>query len=249
MIRLLWRLAALLVLLIAGLFILFTVYRLFSNGRRARIKQAWSRLLLWICGLTIDVHSDAHARLDRPALIVLNHVSWLDIFVVNAVLPATFVAKSEIRRWPIVGWLVAGTGTVFVERGSRHAVRHTNREILRRLARGEHVAFFPEGTTTDGAQVLPFHSSLFAVALPDGKQVKQPVVIVPAVLRYTRHGKFSEIPAYTGNQTLVNSIVTILSSKGLKASLHWLDPLPSALPDATRQQLALQAEEAIRTAL
>jgi 1-acyl-sn-glycerol-3-phosphate acyltransferase len=249
MIRLLWRLAAILVLLAAGLLILFTVYRLVSNGRRARIKQAWSRRLLWVCGLTLEVHSDAHARLDRPAMIVLNHVSWLDIFVVNAVLPATFVAKSEIRHWPLVGWLVSGTGTVFVERGSRHAVRHTNREILRRLAHGEHVAFFPEGTTSDGAQLLPFHSSLFAVALPDDKHVKQAVVIVPAVLRYTQHGKFSALPAYTGDQTLVNSIFTILSSKGLHASLHWLDPLPSAQHDATRQQLAVQAEQAIRAAL
>ncbi len=246
MTRVLWRLAAIVLLLIAGLVILFTVYRLFSVRRQGQIKQAWSRLLLKVCGLALEVHSDAHAKLDRPALIVLNHISWLDIFVVNAVLPATFVAKSEIRRWPLIGWLVSGTGTVFVERGSRHAVRHTNRKILKRLEKGEHVAFFPEGTTTNGAELLPFHASLFAVAIPDADQIRQAVRVVPAALRYSLQGRFSDVPAYTGEQTLVDSILKILSAKGLKASLHWIDPLPAADQESTRQQLAQQAFDAIQ---
>jgi 1-acyl-sn-glycerol-3-phosphate acyltransferase len=249
MIRLLWRSAALILLLLAGLLILFSFYRFLSRARQSRTKQAWSGLLVRACGLRVRVHSDPCMHADRPVLIVLNHVSWLDIFVVNAVLPATFVAKSEIRRWPLVGSLVAGTGTIFVERGSRHAVRHTNREILRRLAQGEPVAFFPEGTTTDGTTVLPFHASLFAVALPDGDHLKQAVSVVPATLRYLRHGKPSEIPAYIGAQTLVNSVMKILACKGLEANLYWLAPLPSAEPGTTRQQLAQQAEQAIQGSL
>lgn len=249
MMRVLWRSAALIALLAAGLLILFTVYRFLLKPRQARIKQAWSRLLLRVCGLRVRTLSDPHVHLEQPALIVLNHVSWLDIFVVNAAVPATFVAKSEIRSWPILGWLVSGTGTIFVERGSRHAVRHTNRQILRRLAQGEHVAFFPEGTTTDGAMLLPFHASLFAVALPDGDHSNQGVVIMPAALRYTQRGKFSAIPAYVGDQTLVNSIMKILAAKGLEAHLHWLDPLPSAESGMTRQQLAQRAEAVIRESL
>lgn len=249
MMRVLWRSAALIALLAAGLLILFTFYRFLSKGRQAKTKQAWSYLLVRACGLRIRAHSDPYVHLDRPALIVLNHVSWLDIFIVNAVLPATFVAKSEIRSWPVVGWLVSGTGTIFVERGSRHAVRHTNREILHRFAQGEHVAFFPEGTTTDGATLLPFHASLFAVALPDGDHIKQGVVIMPAALCYKQHGEFSSIPAYIGDQTLVNSVIRILASKGLEVTLHWLDPLPSAEHGMTRHQLALQAEDKIRKAL
>ena len=249
MMRVLWRSAALIGLLVSGLAILFSAYGLLSKAGQSSTKRAWSRVLLWACGLRVRVHSDAHVDLNRPALIVLNHVSWLDIFVVNAVLPATFVAKSEIRRWPLVGWLVSGTGTIFVERGSRHAVRHTNREILRRLALGEHVAFFPEGTTTDGATVLPFHASLFAVALPDGNHLKHSLAIIPAALRYTQQGQFCAIPAYTGNQTLLSSILMILSSRGLEAHLHWLDPLPAPAQGTTRHDLAQQAEAAIRQAL
>lgn len=249
MIRLLWRSAALILLLLAGLLILFSFYRFLSQARQSRTKRAWSRLLVRACGLRVRAHSAPRVHWDRPTLIVLNHVSWLDIFVVNAVLPATFVAKSEIRRWPLVGPLVAGTGTIFVERGSRHGVRHTNREILRRLTQGEPVAFFPEGTTTDGITLLPFHASLFAVALPDGDHLKRAVSVVPAALRYMRHGRPSEIPAYIGDQTLVNSVIKILGSKGLEANLQWLDPLPAAEPGTTRQQLAQQAEQAIRKSL
>jgi 1-acyl-sn-glycerol-3-phosphate acyltransferase len=249
MIRLLWRSAALILLLFAGLLIIFSFYRFLSKARQSRTKKAWSRLLVGACGLRICVQSDPLVDWDQPTLIVLNHVSWLDIFVVNAVLPATFVAKSEIRNWPLVGWLVSGTRTIFVERGSRHAVRHTNREILRRLAQDEPVAFFPEGTTTDGTTLLPFHASLFAVALPDGDHLKRSVSVVPALLRYTRQGKPSEIPAYTGDQTLVNSVLKILACKGLEVNLHWLDPLPSAEPGTTRHDLAQQAEQAIRKSL
>lgn len=249
MIRVLWRLAALIGLLVAGLLIIFSFYRFLSKAGQASTRRAWSRLLLRVCGLRVHVHADPHAHLDRPALIVLNHVSWLDIFVVNAVLPSTFVAKSEIRSWPLLGWLVSGTATIFIERGSRHAVRHANREILHRLAQGEHVAFFPEGTTTDGVTLLPFHASLFAVALPDGDPMKRSVMVMPAALRYAQAGRFSEIPAYTGDQTLVDSMMRILAAKGLEVHVHWLDPLPGAEHGTTRHALAQQSEQAIRKTL
>lgn len=265
MIRLLWRAAALAVLLTLGLAVLFTVYRLVSLERQCRIRRYWSQRLLWICDITLQVRGEPSAESARPGLVVMNHVSWLDIFVLNAVMPVTFVAKSEIRRWPLVGWLVSGTGTIFIERGSRHAVRHVNHEIRHRLARGEHIGFFPEGTTTDGQDVLPFHTSLFAAALhgpsvkDDGVEqqdrpaslavTKPPVSVMPMTIRYLQNGVPSRIPAYIGDDTLVGSIVRILSHRALQVELGYLPAIQQVSPDMTRHALASAAENEIRQSL
>ena len=87
-------------------------------------------------------------------LLVANHVSWVDIFVVNALTPAAFVSKADVRQWPVIGWLAAVNETVFLRRGSRGHARVINEEIAERMRAGRHVALFPEGTTTDGSHVL-----------------------------------------------------------------------------------------------
>lgn len=223
MIRLLWRLTALTALLLAGLLILFSVYRLLEPQHRRWIQQRWSQLLLRICGLTLRATGQWPKSQETTAhLVVMNHVSWLDIFALNAVMPVTFVAKSEIRRWPVVGWLVSGTGTIFIERGNRHAVRHVNHEIRRRIHRTESVAFFPEGTTSDGRDVVRFHTSLFAAALHEEGKAVLAVPIFPVGIRYFQRGARSVIPAYTGDDTLVGSIVKILSHRGLSVELTGL---------------------------
>lgn len=252
MIRLLWRTAALALLLTLGLAVLFTVYRLVSLERQCRIRRYWSQRLLWICDITLQVRGEPNIERARPGLVVMNHVSWLDIFVLNAVMPVTFVAKSEIRRWPLVGWLVSGTGTIFIERGSRHAVRHVNHEIRHRLARGEHIGFFPEGTTSDGQGVLPFHTSLFAAALHSPQSMGsglQPVPVMPLTIRYLQNGTPSRIPAYIGDDTLVGSIVRILSHRGLQVELGYLPAIQQVPPDMTRHALASAVEHEIRQSL
>lgn len=265
MIRLVWRVAALVLLLIAGLAVLFTAYRLVSLQQQCRIRRYWSQRLLWVCDITLQIRGEPSADSARPGLVVMNHVSWLDIFVLNAVMPVTFVAKSEIRRWPLVGWLVSGTGTIFIERGSRHAVRHVNHEIRHRLARGEHIGFFPEGTTSDGQDVLPFHTSLFAAALhgaavkDDGAEqhsrpasltsMMSPVPVVPMTIRYAQNGTLSRIPAYIGDDTLAGSIIRILSHRGLQVELVCLPAIQRVSPDMTRHALASAVEHEIRQSL
>lgn len=246
MIRLAWRLAAVTLLMLIGLFVLLAGYAWLPLALRIKIRQQWSRILLAFCGIRLVVHARHHAdQLQEPALIVMNHVSWLDIFVVNAVMPATFIAKSEIRAWPLLGWLVAGAGTLFVERGSRHAVRRVNHAIAQRFARGEHVAFFPEGTTTDGAGVLPFKTSLFASAMHEDGAPEQRHPVQPMAIRYRRQGQPSSIPAYVGEQTFVNSLLKILSCPGLQAELTFLPPICNMPAAFTRHQLAARAEQAI----
>lgn len=265
MIRLLWRVTALVLLLIAGLAVLFTVYRLVPLQQQCQIRRYWSRQLLWICGIGLQVRGQSDLSEKRPGLVVMNHVSWLDIFALNALMPVTFVAKSEIRRWPLVGWLVAGTGTIFIERGSRHAVRHVNHQIRQRLVRGEYIGFFPEGTTSDGQDVLPFHTSLFAAALhspaaPDDGQLlhgqsasielaPQSVPVLPMSIRYLQHGAPSRIPAYTGDDTLIGSIIKILSHRGLQLELCHLPVIEQVPPSMTRHALASMVEHKIRQSL
>ncbi len=249
MIRLVWRVAALVAVLVAGLLILLFGYRWLPVGARSRIKQGWSRWLVSACGLRIQLVRSATSPTPHPSFLVMNHVSWLDIFVLNAVLPATFVAKAEIRRWPLVGWLVAGSGTIFVERGSRHAVRRVNQLILKRLAAGERVAFFPEGTTTDGSGLLPFHTSLFAAAMVSDGETFQSQVIQPIALMYFQGDERTAVPAYIGDQTLVDSIVQILSTRDLSAQIHFLPVIDQIPTPVTRHVLAAESERRIRTAI
>lgn len=253
MMRAAWRSVALIFLVLTGLLILIVGFRWLSRRRQRTIKAFWSKILIQLCGIGLRVTRDQAALSpEQPCLVVMNHVSWLDIFVFNAVQPATFVAKSEIRRWPLLGWLVANAGTIFVERGRRHAVRKVNHDIRRLVAAGEQVAFFPEGTTTVGQSILPFHTSLFASALHEsehGTPATQRLLIQPVVVRYFQKDKRSDIPAYVGDQTLVNSVWRILSEKELSATLEFLpavDQLPGSI---TRHTLAIQAEEMMLSAL
>ncbi len=110
-------------------------------------------------------------------LIVANHISWLDIFVLNAVQPARFVAKAELARWPLVGRLIADCGTLFIERGRRpRRASDQSRRRARRSSAGDVIAIFPEGTTTDGSMLLPFHGSLLQPVI-DARGHVQPMAI------------------------------------------------------------------------
>lgn len=245
MVRVIWRVAWLVLLLISGLTILFSIYPWMPLHIRAKIRALWSRLLLGICGIELQSIREFTRPINGPMMVVMNHVSWLDIFVLTAVFPATFIAKSEIRRWPLLGWLVAGSGTIFIERGSRHAVRHVNQEISRRLLRGEHVAFFPEGTTSDGRTVLAFHTSLFAAAMPGHMPAVPNVAVLPVALTYVQSNRRSEAVPYIGEQTLLGSIHRILSARGLLAQLHLLNPISVCSAETTRHALAAKTRDRI----
>jgi 1-acyl-sn-glycerol-3-phosphate acyltransferase len=173
---------------------------------------------------------------------VANHVSWLDIFVLNSIHPVRFVAKAELARWPVVGKMLRRVGTLFVERARKRDARRVNHGASEALARGDVVAVFPEGTTSDGTDVLPFKSSLL-----------QPIVdanghVQPVAIRYRESsGEISVLPAYVGNLTLLASLWRITSARSLMVDLH----APPMLPAETfhRRDLARAAESAIRAAL
>jgi 1-acyl-sn-glycerol-3-phosphate acyltransferase len=242
------RVAGLLTLLIAGLVIAGLAYPWLAQPRRNRITRRWSALLLAVCGARLSVCGDLPALLARSGmvpgqpgrLLLINHISWIDIFAVNAVLPSRFVAKAEIGRWPLLGTLVTLAGTLYIERGRRHAVHAVNHKVAEHLQLGESVALFPEGTTTDGSELLPFHSNLIAPVMEAGGQVW------PVALRYTEDGRPSRAAAFIGDDTLVRSIWNILTARRLAIEVALLDPVAAdGETHPTRHHVAQAARERI----
>ena len=236
--RRLWRIARVTLHFARGLCtVLFTFPRLDAQARRVRIRR-WSRRLLHL--LHVDIRMTG-ALAHPNVTVVANHVSWLDIFALHAVGPVRFIAKSEIARWPLIGRLVRGVGTLFVERARRHDTHRVNREIAAALADGDIVAVFPEGTVTNGTMVLPFKGSLLQ-PIVDARGAVQPVA-----LRYcTPAGDASFAPAYD-EVTFLHSFWRICGAPALVVEIVAMAPLPAA--DRHRRGLAGDAERIIRAAL
>ena len=209
--------------------------------RRAMIRR-WSRKLLKLMRIDARVRGLPAAGLPGNLLIVANHISWLDIFVLNTVEPGRFIAKSELEKWPLVGMMIAGCGTLFLNRESRRDAHRINGRARDVLAAGDTITIFPEGTTTDGTMLLPFHGSLL-----------QPVVdaqghVQSIAIRYCHiDGTFSDAPAYIGETTFMASFWRVLGVRNLVVELTLPPPLPAA--GRHRRELSQEAESAIRAAL
>jgi 1-acyl-sn-glycerol-3-phosphate acyltransferase len=209
---------------------------------KQRLIRRWSVRLLRILAVDLRVRGLPDGGLSGNLMIVANHVSWLDIFVLNVLQPARFIAKAELRRWPVAGRLAAGVGTLFVERTRRHDTHHVNGRAADALARGDVVAIFPEGTTTDGRQVLPFHGSLLQPIVDAGGRVQ------PVAIRYrTAAGEHSDAPAYVGETSFLTSFWRVTGARALVGELIVAPTLPAR--SRHRRELARAAEAAIRTAL
>jgi 1-acyl-sn-glycerol-3-phosphate acyltransferase len=225
-------------LMVAAITTVVVVFPFCNDRRRLRLKRVWSAALL--AALAVDLEADLRNALPG-ALLVANHISWLDIFVINAVLPAAFVAKEEVCRWPLIGWLAAQNDTVFLRRGSRGHARIINAEVASLLAGGKHVAVFPEGTTSDGLRLLPFHSALLQPALAAGRPV------IPVAISYwAADGGRCLAPRYDGDISLWASLLAILRTRRIVARLV------AAAPDRTngtdRRAVAAHAHAAIALA-
>lgn len=212
-----------------------------AAGRNWRIKH-WSIKLLAICGVTVEVRHAAGTQVAPRALIVSNHISWLDIFVINSLDSCRFVAKSDIRDWPLIGWLCDKAGTVFISRGKARDVRRIFKGLVASLHEGERVAFFPEGTTALQGTVLPFHPNLFEAA------IDAEVPVQPYALRYVdAGGKLHPAIDFVGDTSFAASMLTILRSGKITAQLIQLPLIDTS--DAHRRDLAVAARAAIATAL
>ncbi|MBS1162318.1 MAG: 1-acyl-sn-glycerol-3-phosphate acyltransferase transrane protein, partial [Burkholderiaceae bacterium] len=213
------RMLLLLMHVLIGIVVAATIFPWQAQSGRNRIVRAWSRLLLAICGVRLRVTGlplppvIAHTGIEPGSggrMLLANHVSWIDPFALNASAPSRFVAKAEIRAWPLLGTLVTLVGALYIERGRRHAVASANHRVRERLKDGETVAVFPEGTTTDGHSLLPFHSNLVAPALEAGAECW------PVALRYNENGEPTKAAAFIGEMSIVTSLWNILLARRLQ---------------------------------
>ncbi|AKU13710.1 1-acyl-sn-glycerol-3-phosphate acyltransferase [Azoarcus sp. CIB] len=212
------------------------VYRLTDEATHRNLRRRWSQKLLAILGVELRVAGQA---IQPGCMLVANHISWLDIFVINALAPSAFVSKAEVRGWPLIGCLAARNETVFLRRGSRGHAKIINAEIAARLDAGRNVAVFPEGTTTDGSHVLHFHAALLQPAIECGHAI-QPV----ALSYHAPDGTFSRAPAYDGDVSLGQSLAAIIAEPRFIARVVVIDPL-STTKDTSRREIARRAHDAI----
>jgi 1-acyl-sn-glycerol-3-phosphate acyltransferase len=226
--------------LLHGMWVVATRFPKASAEQRHALNRAWSLKMLRLCGMQLVVHNDG-ARLDRGALVVANHISWIDIYVINAWRPTPFVSKAEIRQWPVVGWLAQQLDTVFIQREKRSDAKRIMHELSDRLAAGELMCVFPEGTTSSGLALLPFHANMFQAAVSAAAPV-QPVCI----MYEDAQGRQSTAPAYIDDLSLADSLNLLLQGGPLTAHVFVCEPLA---PGADRRALAGQSEEMIGAAL
>jgi len=230
----LFRLARLALHLVRGLAIAWLLFPKLSGAEKQAHTRRWSNTLLSILSVSVR-ENNAPKELPGRCMLVLNHISWLDIFVVDARFPATFIAKSEIRNWPMVGWLSTLVGTLYIERGKRSEARRARQIVAAEIGRGTLIAVFPEGITTFGRSLERFHSGLFQPAL-DAAAALQPVAL-----------RYLDAAGYVGDTSLLESIWTIVSTRHMVAEFNLLAPI--SVRAQTRHSLAEKAETAIAGAL
>ncbi|QDQ26356.1 1-acyl-sn-glycerol-3-phosphate acyltransferase [Chitinimonas arctica] len=234
-----WRFARLTLHLLTGLLEATVFFPRRNAMGRARAIVRWSSRLCRILGVEVRVHGSPPGLMPHNTILVANHISWLDIFVMNSSTPSRFVAKAEVRDWPVAGWIAHRTGTLFVTRERRHDTVRVNRLISAALTGGDCIAVFPEGSTTEGDDVANFNASLLQPAIEAAAQV-----IPVALCYYDRDGHRSKAAAYVGEMSLLESLLLLVAEPGLTAELSYCPSL--AAGEWNRRELATQAHLHIR---
>lgn len=223
-----------------GMLLAATVYPRVSIERQQQMIRDWSRRMLALCGIKLAVHQHGDV-LSRGAMVVSNHISWIDIYVIDAWRPTPFVSKAEIAKWPVIGWLAKTIGTVFIQRDKRSDTKRIMHQLADLLSAGGLIAVFPEGTTSDGMTVRPFHANMFQAPVLAGAQIQ------PLCLIYEdAQGRQSPAADYINDTTLGQSLDMILDAAPLTAHLYVAAPLA---PNADRKHLADEAQRVVREAL
>lgn len=201
--------------LLHGMWTIATRFPQASDVQRASLIADWARGLLRLLNVTLRIQGEPQQQ--GPLLVVLNHISWLDILVMLAAQPVSFVSKAEVKRWPLIGWLATHAGTLYIERSSRKDAMRVVHHMAEALRSGRIVAVFPEGTTSDGSGVLPFHANLLQSAIACHAPVQ------PVALRFLQaDGQLSRNAAYIGDDTLMGSVWRMLRAEPITASLDFM---------------------------
>lgn len=213
---------------------------------RSRLPRHWHRMTLWALGIHVTVHGAASA--ERPLLVVANHASWLDILALASIADVTYVAKAEVRDWPVFGLLARLQRSIFIEREHPRKTRAQANDMADRLNAGEIVVLFPEGTTSDGNGLLPIKSSLFAAATaaaahsPSGTVHVQPVAIAYTRVHGMPMGHYNRpLAAWPGDVELMPHLLGVLKEGALDVEIDFGTPV-DVTTTTNRKILSAEAE-------
>ena len=208
--------------IVLGLIFTFTYLRRVEstppNAQQHQLIRWWLKYAATLCGLQIRTRGISPGS---PVLVVANHVSWLDILVIASVLPVTFISKIEIRSWPVLGRLASRAGTLFIRRGGKNAANQATEQITWYLLRGQSVAVFPEGTTTDGHHVRRFHARLLGAA------IHADTLIQPLAIRYPHPSGVHPAVPFVDNVPFYTHGWHLLGEKCIVAETVFCTPIPA----------------------
>jgi 1-acyl-sn-glycerol-3-phosphate acyltransferase len=198
------------------------IFPLINRKTKKFLIKRWSSLLLKIFKINLVVNNDLKKILRKKNyLIVSNHISWLDIFVINSACPVAFVAKQSISKWPILSWLVKASETIFIDRKRITKIKETSKEVENFLKNKGSICIFPEGTSTDGSQLLNFKSNLLQTA------INKSISVLPIAIQYFHNQEFCSAPAYHADLSLLDSIRNLIKLNNIEAKLTILKEIKS----------------------
>ncbi len=220
---------------------------------RRRLPRWWHRLACPALGIRVHVHGAPEAG--RPLLLASNHVSWKDIIVLGSVADVVYIAKSEVKTWPVFGWLARLQRSVFIERDRKRETGRQIGDVAGRLAAGEIVVLFAEGTTSDGNRILEFKSSLFGAAsaalpfAPGGEVLVQPVAIAYTRIHGMPMGRLHRpIAAWPGDVPLGPSLIGVLKEGAIDVDVCFGEAVRFTA-ESRRKDVARETEQAVRRML
>jgi len=230
--------------------VLLAIYYLDNNRKLSekeqQIVREWNRRFLKLMNIETRVHGDVHPG---NHLMVANHISWKDIVLLNSIYTTRFVAKSEIARWPLVGWLSNKVGTLFVKRGNISDIRRLNEQIAKLMIDGEKVTLFPEGATGEGGEISHLYPGLFqsVIDTQEAAAFESPVGVQPIVIIYKVDEQLSPDIPFTGNTHILENLWSILNYQHITADIYFTPAIDSQ--NTTRKLLSQQSHQQMQEVL
>ncbi len=239
-----WRLFRVVLHVIFAFFLLGVRFPFWTQPQRKRCIQQWSRKLLTILGVRVTQQGNLPENITKTGVVVVaNHISWLDIFVINSILPVVFVAKSELNNWPLFGYIMRAVGTLFINRENKRDALRINEIVHEALQRQEHVAFFPEAKTGTGETLQAFKTAL----LQPAAVCQAPVLALGLCYCHAQTKHIDLTPAYVGEMSFGTSLKQILSAPHVHVEVRF--PENGLVSAADRRTLTQQVESIIHNLL
>lgn len=233
-----YRIIRIVIHTIIGLIIAAIFLPVLSENAKKKLIKWWCGGLLHAFHIKVLTFGKLPPATTKGVMFVANHISWSDIHALNSKIALRFIAKAEIRNWPIFGYLAHKANPLFIDRGKRQVASKIVAITAASLAQGDNLCFFPEGTTTDGTQVLRFKSSVIQAAINVNS------LIWPVAIRYINgDGSINTAMAYAGETGLIESMQQVIKQRNATVELHFLEPIETTGKD--RRELTLAAYNTI----